>query len=408
MAAHRPLPPLRQHRRGVSLVEALVALAVMGFGMLALVGVQGTMRLNSDLAKQRSEATRIASEEIGRLRNFSSLAAVQGQPGQSYDEIASRTVEGYVPPDSIGNATYQVIRTVTLVPGIRQKVVTVQVRWTDRTNTQQTVTLDGAISATPPALGALLAIQTTGSPATQRHGRHPSIPVDALDLGTGTSRFEPPGSSDVAWYFNNLSGSMRVCNADGDDCVSGTLVSGAVRYQGGTAQPGAAQAESPQGPAMNLAAGPNALVLASPINTVATDPQRCYAAQYTALELAARSAVNYYCAIVPQAGKGWGGKLNPRPVDASGTVIGFAADGTAYKSCRYTAASTDYTVNADHPKSYCQERPGTPTPPALCTGRLVTGNLVNQDFLVIRGDFDCPGDDAATPLINGNTLQHQP
>jgi Tfp pilus assembly protein PilV len=56
----------RTHSRGVSLVEAMVALAVMAFGMLAEVGVQTTLRLNADVAKQRSEATRIAQETLER------------------------------------------------------------------------------------------------------------------------------------------------------------------------------------------------------------------------------------------------------------------------------------------------------------------------------------------------------
>ena len=83
---------LRRRIRGVSLVEALVALAVMSIGMLALVGVQSTMRLNSDLAKQRTEATRIASEEIERMRSFISLGAVNGQP-----DVELRARQGLLP-----------------------------------------------------------------------------------------------------------------------------------------------------------------------------------------------------------------------------------------------------------------------------------------------------------------------
>ena len=107
-AFRRPSVP----RRGVSLVEALVAMAVMSIGMLAVVGVQGTMRLNSDLARQRTEATRIASEEIERVRSFTSLGVVAGTPGVSYDEIVSRDVAGYQLPGDTANTSYQVQRTV--------------------------------------------------------------------------------------------------------------------------------------------------------------------------------------------------------------------------------------------------------------------------------------------------------
>jgi hypothetical protein len=405
--------PIRH--RGVSLVEALVALAVMSFGMLALVGVQSTMRLNSDLAKQRSEATRVASEEIERLRAFTSVAVVAGQPDVSYDEIASRTVDSYVPPDAIGNATYRVVRTVTLVPGTRQKIVTVQVQWVDRTNTQQTVTLDSVISGTAPVLGALLGVPPVGSPTNQRSGRHVSIPIDAVDQGDGTSRFVPPGASGIAWYFNNLSGVMRVCNAEGDadTCVTGTLVSGVVMYHLSSTQPSGADAENPQGPALNLAAGPNALALAAPVGTGTV--ARCYADHWAAAELAARHGVNYYCAVIPSQVSGWGGRLNPRPVDSLGTPVTFSTSATDYRSCRYTTdlpsdadPNAEFTLNADHPKTYCMEKPGTPPAGEVCTGKRVTGNLINQNFLVIRGNLSCPADDSSTPLINGNTRPHQP
>ena len=52
MRSFRPL------QRGISLVEALVAMLVMSFGMLAIVGLQATLRLNADVAKQRAEAVR--------------------------------------------------------------------------------------------------------------------------------------------------------------------------------------------------------------------------------------------------------------------------------------------------------------------------------------------------------------
>ena len=58
----------------MSLVEAIVAMAVMAFGMMAIVGLQTTLRANSDVAKQRSEAVRIAEEAIETARAFSLMA----------------------------------------------------------------------------------------------------------------------------------------------------------------------------------------------------------------------------------------------------------------------------------------------------------------------------------------------
>ena len=50
--------------RGVSLIEALVALAVMAFGLLGVVGMQSTLRVNADVSRQRAEAVRMAQEKM--------------------------------------------------------------------------------------------------------------------------------------------------------------------------------------------------------------------------------------------------------------------------------------------------------------------------------------------------------
>lgn len=386
-------------RRGVSLVEALVALAVMAFGMLALVGVQATMRLNSDLAKQRSEATRIASEEIENLRSFSSVPVVAGQPNTSYDEIASRTVEGYQPPGGIGNTTYRVVRTVTPVPGSQQKAVTVQVQWNDRTNVQQTVTLDSVLSGTPPNLGALLALAPQASPVSLRGGRHVTIPLDAVDQGDGTSRFVPPGAVDLTWYFNNLSGEMTVpCGNEGHRCPA-SLVSGRVYFH----LSGTPSAEQPQGPAHDLRDAPNALTMSGALNVSSDPPPQCYAAQATSDPF-----VVYYCAVRPQTSKGWGGVLSPAPVLADGTLMSFGGTPPPYRSCRFTVAvdnllttevdEGNFAANEDHPRTYCMEKPGTGAGTPPCTGRPVIGNLINQHFLVISGSQSCPS----------STRPHQP
>lgn len=429
------LHPRTARRSGVSLVEALVALAIMSIGMLALVGVQSTMRLNSDLAKQRTEATRIASEEIEQVRSFIAMGAVNGQPGVSYDEIVPRVVENYQPPDGIGNTSYRVVRNVTDLPGSAQKVLSVQVQWIDRTNLQQTVTLDSAISGTAPTLGAMLVVPHRESASSRSRGRHISIPEGAVDLGDGRSIFVPPGSSSVGWYFNNLTGEMRVCaSADVVDattsatCPLATLVSGAVQYQITDTEPTAAQAERPLGPVFALAPGPGAMALVDGVGNGLTT--QCYSAT-----LSTRAV--YFCAVLTSDAVGWGGQLNPVPVETDGTPLPFGVLASSHKSCRYTTdlpsaenpatlvieadPHAQFTLNANHPRKYCLERPRNANEAGLaCTGRRVKVNLINQNFLVIRGNQSCPtelnddgtpktGPDAGLdPLILANTRQHQP
>ena len=193
-------------RRGVSLVEALVALAVMAFGMLALVGVQATMRLNSDVAKQRGEATRIATEEIERLRGFETIAVVANEAAYaSYDGMASAT-PAYAAAGGFGNTSYTITRTVVTAAGLPHKSIAVRVSWTDRSNQPQSVTLETAISGTNPALAGLLAVLPIASATNQRSGRHASIPPVAVDLGDRRSAFKPFDAGAVAWIFDNVSG----------------------------------------------------------------------------------------------------------------------------------------------------------------------------------------------------------
>ncbi|NDG39620.1 MAG: hypothetical protein EBY28_09600 [Betaproteobacteria bacterium] len=144
--------PTRHH--GVSLVEALVALVVVAFGMLSLVNVQSTMRLNVDLAGQRTEATHIATEEIENLRLFDAV-----QTGNSsWDNIASRTVDPYPQASGTGNTSYRLVRTVSAASFSSHKVVTVQVLWTDRTGTEQSVRIDTVVAGIDPALSGLISV----------------------------------------------------------------------------------------------------------------------------------------------------------------------------------------------------------------------------------------------------------
>ncbi len=420
----------RSHRRrlGISLIEALVALAVMAFGMLSLVGVQATLRLNSDVSKQRAEATRIATEEIESLRLFKTLRPVNGQAGQSWDEITGRTLT--VQPGNTGNTTFTMVRTVTngtvdMVAGLNRKVVQVQVTWNDRAGVVQSVEIYAVVAGVEPVLSSLLAVAVPPSASNQRFGRHVTIPVEAIHLGNsdGRSAFKPTESGSVVWLFNNNSGMITsrctgvtaaqaaITNAtiSAATCavINGRLVSGLVQFDlrlltDGALDAGAAQ--SPGGPVLPLSA--NTPLYFDPSNL-------SYVGQTSAAECVSRPgpggtfSAAYYCLVFADAG-GWGGRLDVALADP-------LPDGSAasdYKVCRYSTAALYYTVNSDHPRTYCIEKIGNATNTTPCFGRKVTGNLVNQNFLVIRATQTCPTDVAADPaagdFVNSNTLQHQP
>ena len=430
LAAGTPVNSIVEHTRpsqycgasrGVSLVEAMVALAVMAFGMLALVGVQTTLRMNNDLAKQRSEATLIATEEVERLRNYFTLLPVNGQPGISWAEILEQPAADYLPPGAIGNTTYRVTRSVITDDVTRQKTFKVEVSWLDRTGVSQHVVIDGIVWGVVPQLSTLLAIPTRPSATNQINGRNVTIPANVVDVDGGNfSRFVPPGSNGVAWMFDRTTGALRACAADGtSNCRLARFISGEVRFHRPAAAGviTAADAEIPQGPSLNLAAGPNAMTLEIPpdVNGVTSE---CYSDVYTAAQLTDAAlprvtAIKYYCAILSGATLGWGGMLKPQlvnPTDSTAVTPGSLASDV--KVCRYTIASTAFTNNEDHPKTYCAVTPTTLTINLSCNLTRVTGNLINQNFLVIPGDRACPTDTAINlatgDLLNTNTLQHQP
>ncbi|WP_232415399.1 MULTISPECIES: type IV pilus modification PilV family protein [Methylotenera] len=100
----------RALQKGAILLEALIAVVIFSFGILALAGLQSLMIKNTDDAKYRAEATFIAQQKLGEIwtnaQNFGSLA----------DYIVDE------PVTQLPNGN----RTVVVSP---ERVVTVSVSW---------------------------------------------------------------------------------------------------------------------------------------------------------------------------------------------------------------------------------------------------------------------------------------
>ena len=404
--------------RGVSLVEAMVALAVMAFGMLAVVGVQSTLRLNGDIAKQRSEATRLAQETLERYRSFTSVDV--GPADQTWNGI----VEG-VSTINGANAIYEVRREMLATPDAA-KVLRVTVSWADRAaqdpNTKnQNVTMTSTIAAAAPALSGTLAVRpgiAAAAPVRRPFKRHPTIPVQAKDLGT-SSAFVPPGRPQMAIVFNNVTGLVTgICTfnyetasenilpeeiADCSNTTTGQLLSGFVRFQQREDGPElvAADVEDPPGPALNLRITLSLTSTGHPLGSFCVDDANSFSVSGGLLPFA-----TYYCVIISNSSGTWSGNtiVSPRSsffTSSSTWVITddtSGSSGAAYRVCRYTSATSDSQVigNEAHPRNYSN----------------VSGNLTTQNFVVIRSVKHCPTDTTANPeagdLVNSNTLQHQP
>jgi len=403
----------RHKSRGVSLIEAVVALAVMGFGMLGVAAMQGTLRHNSDVARQRAEAARLGSEAIEALRSYSVVNAAAGKI--SYADIVSGVAAPQLnlPGTVTGtNATYT--RTVQVFDNTAQnrKTVQVLVTWVDRSNTQQEVRLSTEIERSPPELAAALIVPGTGTVTQKPGGRHPTIPPQAVLNTDGTSSFSPPGGGSVVWVFNNGTGVIeKVCNPG---CVVGTgrLLAGYINFATLPVQPTWADSESPTEDALPaFTATPPTAGIAISQTAPASPPSspQCFYEQLPGSPLPAK-VIAYYCAIFVNTstspGFVWSGQSTLNGLSLA-TSIGDSS-ATAFKVCRYTTlygsaanstlvgTGTPALTNDDHPFTYDK----------------VDRNLVNQNFLVIRaGDgitpYGCPDDNTST-LVNGRTWHHQP
>jgi prepilin-type N-terminal cleavage/methylation domain-containing protein len=400
-------PTLQPCQRGVSLIEALVALAVMAIGILGVVGVQVSLRANADIARQRAEAVRIAQEAVEAWRGYTVLASTAGQT--AYQDIVSTGAQPVT--SATTNTTFQLTRTVVDARAgdasePRLRTLVVDVAWADRTGQTQSIRISTRIGGVAPELAGSLGVPGEGAATRLPGGRNPAIPPTAVDNGNGTSTFTPPGSSGVTWTFDNLSGviTTQICVPL---CTDNTalLLSGFVLFNDQSlAPPTAVQAENPNDDSHDLQVGVD-LTLPAGLPRVNCFTQRFpkYVAYYCAMPVSPAPTTS------PTAPLRWSGQstiaglsgLATNPAETSKNQL---------RVCRYTpgrnedangdgVADGDKPLrgNVDHPRQYS----------------IVTGPLVNQNFLVIRaGDdslaFDCPGDDTGTPFVNGNTWQHQP
>ncbi len=431
----RPLHPWSTRSAGVSLIEALVALAVLSVGMVGVVGVQGTLRQNADLAKQRSEAVRIAQEDIERWRAYAQMDTDPSGDRRAYADLAvtptpnpgSELVSGLAT-----NTEFRLTRTVAETADASRKSVRVEVGWEDRAGRPQSVVLHTHIARTDPSLvaGVVNALPFS-MPQLRPLGRHGAIPAAARDLGGGKSGFVPPAgggaAATTAWVFDNVSGLITgVCAvAAGTTSASLTaeqvagcrdntlahLLSGYVRFTGGPGAPTAAEAESPSGAARNLDI--ELTIAGGRVPTCFDD------APLTAAQAAGRTFVTYYCAIPADATRSWAGYSTIVPLAFPGVAgsawsipVSRPAPGSAFthRLCRYTPATSDTQVvpNWQHPWKYRieyadpgRQRQPLPMPP-----------LTNQNFLVVPIAHGCPADGPANPaagdLVNSNTLEHRP
>ena len=385
--------------RGVSLIEALVALAVMAFGLLGVVGMQATLRFNADVSRQRAEAVRMAQEKMENLRAFGVLSGAAVPSDQEYIDIVAGT-DYPAPPSGFANTAFTRATAVInpTVDNPKMKSVQVAVSWLDRRTAAggqaETVTLTSNIAEVAPELMASIGLPGDRSATQLPRGRNAAIPVGAGPGPTSdTSNFAPPGATGVSWIFLNSSGRITsVCSAPGV-CVAaqGFLVSGYIQFIAPATPPTPALGENPNGLATSFPTIGMQVALTLPIAPAV--PPACYVSSAT-------QGLAYFCFVPADLATGvWSGRTELTPVTLfAATGSDFSA--TLHKVCRYTPSPASHTPaggNPAHPLDYTAVR----------------SSLTNQNFLMftsgdgISSAYTCPGD-GPSPLIDTATFRHQP
>ncbi|BAL25519.1 hypothetical protein [Azoarcus sp. KH32C] len=415
--------------RGSSLLEALLAVVILGFGLLAVAKLQVTIGDALSTGRDRVQALLLAEEEMDRLRSFDLIDNAAGSPDYAlhlgYNQVAAQSVSALSSTDypnyvtSFSRAVSVSTNPVTFnsqVPDF--KLTTVDLSWSDKKGTAQTFSLPSVIAKHDPSDAAwLIACQTdedircgTKDKIKTPYNRNLRIPYPAKDLGGGKSAFAPPGFGSKRIVFDNDTGTIQyLCNdADGvisndvvanltngayTDCQSlnGYLISGFITA-----------GVSPRTPPDFLNIGTTAdLTDTTTINgqtsismlpsiTAPASLVQCFDDSETATKQYA-STISYVCIVTPNDSDGnpdtpsvWSGTLG---IDLTGTGVAIGTGSSDVKVCRFGASGTSdgtTTSNRAHHSNYVD----------------VTETLENQNFILIQGNRNCDS--------SLSEVQHQP
>lgn len=157
------MTPSFRRERGFSLIEVLVAVIVLSFGLLALAALQGSLFKSSAESKAQSVALDLAQEKLEYFRGYQTTAEFQSFADSTAAEVQtvagtqfSRTwtVDRYAYPTA-GGTFALVADTGATASGYTTnnefKRVQVNVAWKDAEGKDRTVTLEDAIASLSPA-----------------------------------------------------------------------------------------------------------------------------------------------------------------------------------------------------------------------------------------------------------------
>jgi type II secretory pathway pseudopilin PulG len=173
--------------RGVTLLDALIALAVLAFGLLAIAKLHSDLLQSAAVSKARAEAVQLAETRIEEMRNL--VQRVQ------FDQLAGQTenVPGI-------NANFTRVSTVTAEDAVRRRIE-VLVRWNDARDREQRVVLSSDVSWVSP----IASLQTGAGGGGGSQGIRP--PTGNARFGYAGEEAFDPTETGVTEIQNILPGS---------------------------------------------------------------------------------------------------------------------------------------------------------------------------------------------------------
>ena len=412
----------RRPQRGAALLESLIAFAMLAASSVAIVRLDGQMRLHADLARQRSEAVRLGTLELETLRLMAGRGAGSGSHGWAGIVDGDATVDASSGYDS--NADYRVVRRIDTAALPGAKPASIGVEWQGRDGATQRIALGSVIALDATAYSGALALGTGSALPRGALARAPSIPLDARPIGRSRSAWKPTATATTALLFDDTSGQVvgrctgiaaatsnrDLTSADLTTCTveQSLLLSGTIRF---TSALPAVAADAHDLPL------PTQVALALSGGVYASPPECHSEARKTVRHASGGSLhidsvpiaalpdsiglaswdetgdryIAYACVVTPRADGRWSGRAS---LAASGWAIGADARSGQRRVCRYTAdrdGSGAIDANIEHPAEY----------------RDVAEALTAQNFLVVGADALCPAASAAGSHASA-TEPHQP
>jgi type IV pilus modification protein PilV len=384
---------VRRHA-GFTLIEALIAMLVLAFGLLAVAGLQTTLAHNSDVAKQRTEATRLAQAKIEDLRAFQQLPAASGIP--AYADIAN----GNDAPATTTNTSFARTWTVTNdPPALTQKLLRVSVDWVDRQGQPQNVLLSSVISKSDPAEVGTLSLQQPGAQDKKPYYGMPPIPNVGKYIGGGRSAIQLPSggayivfSSTVDATISRCMGTVTSATNESTVCtdpLSAFLITGFISGLPSPSFDTDAQANAVTLRLVDGAGNPVTPAAECFVTRVANDGTFPRDPGSPAPTSFVSSFYQYVCLIQPVASGPnagtWTGKLQVVEADA-GVSLMQTNDRICRLSWDQDASGASGDINREHPDLYTN----------------VTGTLQNQNFRYVprinpTTAAGCPG----STTVNG-------